>query len=124
MAVLIRWIGIPLLLLAISGPLAAIVFASHIKHNHLRWLWVFCLGLVLLAAAEGIFIAHTLFVGLFPDTGCFMALLTPVASVVTFLVFRRWARQQGNSAVTSGLQDRWYLIGIVLIPLLQLAAPA
>ncbi len=123
MEVIVRWLAIPLLILSLTGPVTAIVFVRLIKRNNLRWLVVYSLGLVVITAAEGVFIAHT-FGGFFPDVGCFTALLAPVAAVFTFLVFRRQARQAGKSVATSGLQDRWLLIGVVLIPVLQLSAPA
>lgn len=123
MVAIIHWIGIPLLILTITGPLAAFFYLSQVGRNHLRWLWVFCVGLGLVSVAEGIFIAHT-FGGLFPDLGCFISLLTPVAAVFSLQVFRTWSKRQAKSSKISGLQHRWYLVGIILIPLFQLSAPA
>jgi hypothetical protein len=119
----IIFIGIPLLILVITGPVAAIVFVALVKRNQLRWLPLYSLALVASAAVVGVFIAQK-FGGLFPGIGCFTALLTPVVAIFTFAVFRKRAKQLKSSTGLSSLQSRWLLIGLVLLPVLQLFTPA
>jgi hypothetical protein len=123
MEFIVRWFGIPLLILLLTGPLAAIAYVTLVRRNQRHWLIVCIVGLVLVTAAEGVFIAHT-FGGFFPDIGCVTALLTPVVAVFTFLVFRKRAREVRQRAGISGLQARWLMIGAILLPVLQLSAPA
>src|SRR5437016_6131609 len=100
MDVFIRWCGIPLLILLITGPLAAIYYIKQVKYNRFRFLWAYLLGLAAITVVEGIFIAFT-FGGFFPDIGCFMSLLTPLMAIFTFLVFRRPAKQGGMPTETT-----------------------
>src|SRR5258707_15752887 len=94
MDVFLRWFGIPLLFLIVTGPLAAIFFVKQIKQNRLRFLWTYLLALAVITVVEGIFIAHT-FAGFFPDIGCFTSLLTPIVAVLTFFLFRGPANKGG-----------------------------
>ena len=122
MELIVSLLGIPLLVLLVTGPFAASIFIALLRRNSSRWLWSFSLGLGLLTILLGIFIAHT-FANFFPGIGCFITLLTPIVALVTFLSFRFRARKVQASFAADAPQRHWFLIGSLMIPLLQIAAP-
>lgn len=122
MSFIIFWFALPLAALALTGPVAALVFIAILKKESRTAIPIFWLALVIVTIIVGIFIAYT-FSGFFPGPGCFVSLLTPLFAIVTFLSFHFRARRFYESAGDDQTRRRWFMAATLLIPLLQLSAP-
>jgi hypothetical protein len=122
MGIVLVELGIPLLVLSITGPLAVSIFIVLTKTGDRRGLWIFWPTLCLITILLGIGIAYT-FGNFFPGWGCFITLLTPVSAIVTIVVARFRSRWLRASMRDQDSRRRWLLIGTLLIPVLQLSAP-
>lgn len=122
MELIISWLVIPLLVLFVTGPVAASVFVALFAKNQRPWLAIFWVGLGAAAVLVGIYISHT-FGNFFPGPGCFISLLTPLMVIMTILFLRFRARRLYQAIGDDKPRRRWLTAGMALIPLLQLSAP-
>lgn len=121
MALILDWFVIPLSILALTGPAAVLVFAAQVQRGNRLGLGLFWLGLVVTTVLLGLFITYT-FGNFFPGPGCFISIFTPLAALMTFS-FLRFRAGQLKPVLSSEIARQWLKAGLVLIPLLQLAAP-
>lgn len=108
--------------LLVTGPAAAWLSIALLKRGRRPALVVFWAVLVCVTFLLGLAIAHT-FADFFPGLGCFTTLWTPVAVILTVLV---WRRQGGRMepAGESGAPSRPRLYTLLLaLVVLQLSAP-
>ncbi len=113
---------LPIIPLFVTGPVAASVFVVLLKRDNRRIQPFFWLVLVAATIALGIFTAYT-FSHFFPGPGCFIALFTPLAAVVTFLSFRLQAKRFYQAIGDEQRRRRWFQVATLVIPLLQLSVP-
>jgi hypothetical protein len=121
MSLILDWLVIPLSVLAVTGPAAALVFIALLQRASWRGLALFWLGLAATTVLLGLFITYT-FGNFFPGPGCFISVLTPLAVLITFSFLHFRARQL-KSVLNSEGARHWLKAGMMLIPLLQLSAP-
>ncbi len=123
MQLMFLWSVIPVAVLALTGPLAAWLFIRLLQSGSRRGLALLIAGLALAAVLLGAFITYT-FSNFFPDIGCFITLLTPIAAIITLLSFRLRSKKVYALLGDDRTRRRWFIAGSLLLPLLQLAAPA
>ena len=123
MQLMFLWFVVPLALLALTGPLAAWLFIRLLASGDRRGLAILVAALALAAVLMGIFIACT-FSDFFPGVGCYLTLLTPIAAIITLLSFRLRSKKVYALLGDDRTRRRWFIAGSLLLPLLQLAAPA
>jgi hypothetical protein len=111
-----------LVLLLLTGQVAAALYVALFKRSTRRALWVSWALLSCVTILLGVAIAHT-FSNFFPGPGCFATILTPVSVILTALVFIRLFKDpdQTSDPGTSG-RRRPYTALLALI-VLQLSAP-
>lgn len=103
----------------IAGPLAGLVFVDILKRGE-KWLQIpFWILLIAVNLAIVYWIASESDEW-FPILSFSACLFTPAASIVTLLLMRHaWRRLETAGRVAPTLRG-WYVVGIVLIPILQL----
>jgi len=109
---------IPLL---VTGPAAAALSVALVKRGRRRALWIFWIVLACLTVLLGITIAHT-FADFFPGLGCFATLWTPVAVILTVLVWRLQSKRL-EEAGPKARPSRLLLSVLLVVIVLQLSAP-
>jgi hypothetical protein len=103
----------------VAGPLAGWVYLEILKHGkgwYLIPFWVLLAVLNLLiiywvVSPSGVWLSIS-------SLAAFFA--TPFAAIITVLLMRRVWKKLAAAAGTAAPRRRWYLIGLVLIPLLQI----
>lgn len=123
MNLMFLWSIVPVAVLALTGPLAAWLFIRLLQSGDRPGLALLIAGLALAAVLLGGFITYT-FSDFFPGIGCFITLLTPIAAIITLLSFRLRTKKVYAVLGDDRIRRRWFVAGSLLLPLLQLAAPA
>lgn len=121
MSLILDGFVIPLSILALTGPVAALIFIALLQRGRRHELARFWLGLAVATVLLGLFITYT-FGNFFPGPGCFISIFTPLAVPMTFS-FLRFRARQIKPILNSEVALRWLKAGTLLIPLFQVAAP-
>ena len=122
MDILLAWLIVPLVILTLTGPVAAIVTVVLLARNSRRAVFAFWLALAAASLPVGLFIAYT-FANFFPGPGFSLCLFTPISALVAFLLFRFRAKRFNETAGETQAAKRLFLIGSLLVPFLQIVAP-
>jgi hypothetical protein len=105
----------------LTGPLAGIAFITILKREKLWYQLPFWLLLMLFNLLIMLWIATSSGFWL-PIASLSSFFFTPIASILTVFVMRHAWRKLESSTHIEKARKRWFMLGLVLIPVLQMAA--
>jgi hypothetical protein len=105
----------------LTGPLAGVAFITILKREKLWYQVPFWFLLVILNLLVMLWVASPAGFWL-PIASLPAFFLTPLASILTVFVMRNsWRRFEASTQIEKS-RNRWFMLGLVLIPALQMAA--
>jgi hypothetical protein len=103
----------------IPGPFAGFIYIIILKRKDYKWMfpfWILLIGAYILIGYRFVSISSEFF----SLSGMLSCLLTPVAAIFSIIVIRiAWKKISTNKQIDK-LSRRLYLLGLIIIPTLQL----
>jgi hypothetical protein len=103
----------------IPGPFAGFLYITILKRKDYKWLVLFWILLLVAYILIGYRLA-SISNDFFSLSGMLICLLTPVSAILSIIVMRIAWKNINTNNKTDNLGRRLYLLGIIIIPILQI----